>query len=172
MRQEKQLLLDEVNELIEQSNALIVAKHDRLNPQASWNLAEDLSKCKSNFKVMKKRLFYKATDEKKLPFKNQKLDGHIGVVFVQGDALEASKILVKFQKDNSNLLEIVFGQIEGNLCTKDDIEKLSKLPAKDEMRAQLLGLFEAPMAQTLSVMENLLTSIIILPRKQKRKRIK
>ena len=35
-----------------------------------------------------------------------------------------------------------------------------KLPAKDEMRAQLLGLFEAPMSQTLSTMESLLTSVM------------
>ena len=54
MRPEKQLLLDEVTELIDHSKAMIVARYDRFNPQASWNFAEVLSKCNCNFKVMKK----------------------------------------------------------------------------------------------------------------------
>ena len=159
MRPEKQLLLDEVTDLIDHSNAMIVTRYDRFNPQASWDLAEDLSKCKSNFKVMKKRLLYKAAKDKELVFKDKKMDGHLGVVFIQGDSLEATKVLVKFQKNNSDFLEIVLGQIDGKLLSSKDIDLLSTLPSKDEMRAQLLGLFEAPMAQTLSVMENLLTSV-------------
>ena len=37
---------------------------------------------------------------------------------------------------------------------------MSKLPSKDEMRAQFLGTLEAPMAQTLAVMDALLTSVV------------
>jgi large subunit ribosomal protein L10 len=54
----------------------------------------------------------------------------------------------------------VKGQFDGNLYDSDAVEKLSKLPGKDEMRASLLGLFEAPMSQSLAVMEALLTSVI------------
>lgn len=160
MRPEKQLLLDEITDLIDQSKAMVVARYDRFNPQASWNFAEELSKCESNFKVMKKRVLYKAAQEKDLSFKGKKMTGHIGVIFINGDLLEASKVLVKFQSDNADFLEIVSGHIEGRACSFEEIVMLSKLPGKDEMRAQLLGLFEAPMAQTLSVMDNLLTSIL------------
>ena len=60
MRPEKQLLLDEINTLIDQSCALIITQFSGLNPQVSWNLSEDLSKCNSNFKVMKKRLLWQS----------------------------------------------------------------------------------------------------------------
>ena len=42
---------------------------------------------------------------------------------------------------------------------KKDLEIISQLPTKDVMRSQLLGLFEAPMSQTLAVMEALLCSV-------------
>ena len=161
MRPVKQLLLDEINELIDNSCAMIVAKYGQLSPQSSWDLAEDLSKSNTEFKVFKKRLFYKAIEEKNLLIKDKKYEGHIGVAFVKGDPLEATKALVKFQlKNKENLFEIVLGQIEGKLFTSEEINILSTLPGKDEMRAQFLGLLEAPMAQTLSVMESLLTSVI------------
>lgn len=160
MRPEKQLLLDEITDLIDQSKAMVVARYDRFNPEASWNFGEELSKFDSNFKVMKKRLLYKAAQAKDLSFKGKKVPGHVGVIFINGDPLEASKVLVKFQSENADFLEIVSGHIEGKLCSFEEIVLLSKLPGKDEMRAQLLGLFEAPMAQTVSVMENLLTSIM------------
>ena len=41
-----------------------------------------------------------------------------------------------------------------------DVEKLSKLPGKDEMRAQLLATFEAPMAQTVAVMQSALCCVL------------
>jgi large subunit ribosomal protein L10 len=159
MRPEKQLLLDEINDLMDHSSAMFVTRYDRLTPETSWTLAEDLSKCKSYFKVIKKRLLYKAAQKRELPFKDNKINGHVAIVFVQGDPLEASRVLVKFQSNNVELLEIVSGQIEGRLCSSEEIVTLSKLPGKNELRAELLGLFEAPMAQTLSVMENLLSSI-------------
>ena len=42
----------------------------------------------------------------------------------------------------------------------EDVKAISELPSQDEMRAQFVGLLEAPMTQTLSVMQALLTSIM------------
>lgn len=171
MRPEKQLLLDEINHLIDQSTAMIVTRYEKMNSQISWDFAKDLSKCNCKYKVLKKRLLYKAAKDKDLVFKDKKADGHVGVIFIQGDPLEASKVIINFQKDNVESLEIVFGQIEDKFCSLEYIEKLSKLPGKDEMRAQLLGLFEAPMAQMLSVMDNLLTSIMFCLENKKDKEL-
>ena len=43
-----------------------------------------------------------------------------------------------------------------------DVKTLSELPSKDEMRAQLLATLEAPLSQTLSVMEALIVQRRIL----------
>lgn len=159
MRAEKQLLLDEINECIDHSQGIIITRYTKLTPQLSWTFGEELSKTKSKFKVVKKRILYKAAEKKNLPFESSEYEGHIGVVFVGGDLIETTKAVVKFQNDNEGTLEIITGQIEGKACSAGEILEYSKLPAKDVMRAQFLGTLEAPMASTLAVIESLLTSV-------------
>ena len=45
-------------------------------------------------------------------------------------------------------------------CSASDVEQISKLPSKEEMRAQFLGTLEAPLSQTLGVIEALLTTVM------------
>jgi len=88
------------------------------------------------------------------------LQGHIGVVFTGEDPVAATKYVYRFSKDNEDLFDVVSGRFEGALCSASDVKMISELPSKEEMRAQFLGTLEAPMSQTLAVMESLLCSIL------------
>lgn len=154
MRKEKQLLLDEIQQKIESSSALFVTKYDKLEPNSSWEFRELLSKSKSQFEVVKKRVFLKAAKNSGIEIDETLLDGHIGIVFVeQEDAMAPAKTLFKFSDDNGDLFKVLCGRIEGKIVPGSDVEVLSKLPTLDEMRATLIGLLTAPMSQLLSVME-------------------
>lgn len=166
MREEKKLLLEEIKEDIKKSNSIIVTKHNGMKPEDSWNLSKILGKNK--FKVVKKRIFKKALEDIKISFEMD-LEGHIGVVFIEEDPFEAIKVFYKFKKDNDQLIEIIAGKIEEETCSKEDIAILSKLPGKNEMRAQILGLLEAPMSNILSLSSNLLTSIPFCLKNKKEK---
>ena len=155
MRKEKKLLLDEVKELIDGSIAMIVTKYDKLKPKDSWNLSRSLSESESSFKVLKKRIFQMAAKELGYTFEKEELGGHIGVVFVKGDPLKAAKAVLKF-----DVLEIIKGQIEGKTCSCEEVKLLAKLPGKDGMRAEILGLFEAPYQGVVSVMNNMLSGLL------------
>ena len=78
------------------------------------------------------------------------LEGHIGVIFAdQMIFSKPPKAVFKFKQENEEVLEVIGGRFEGELYSAKDVEALSKLPSKDEMRAQLLGLLEAvPVANT------------------------
>ena len=160
MRPEKQLLLDEINELIDKSSSMIVTRYNKLSPQISWEMSKDLSQCKSQFKVVKKRIFYKAISQKNLPFDESKYAGHVGILFIEGDPLEATKTIVKYKNETDDFIEILTGQIDGKVCSSKEIEMLSTLPSLNEMRAQFIGLLEAPLTGTLSVMESIMTSVL------------
>ena len=154
MRAEKQLLLDEVKQKIDSSTAMIIVRYDRLPPNTSWVLRDQLAKSGSLFEVVRKRVFLKAAELSGVKIDETLLKGHIGVVFVQqSDAIPATKAVFKFSGDNQNALEVIYGQIEGKVYSGPDVEMLSKLPGLDDMRSELLGLFVSPMAQTLSVFE-------------------
>ncbi len=157
---EKQLLLDEIVNQINKSSAMVIASYKKLGSNVSWGLSCELAKSNASFEVVKKRILIKALEQTALKCTIDELESHIGVVFINGaDYIEAIKGLVKFSKSNNDLLKIIKGQFEGISYSAQDVEMLSNLPGKDEMRAQLLSLLEAPLSQTLSVMENVLTSV-------------
>jgi large subunit ribosomal protein L10 len=154
MRQEKQLLLDEIKEKIDASTAMIVTNYKSLPPNTSWKLRDLLAKQGSVFEVVRKRVFLKAAEKSGVVFDASLLDGHVGVVFVnQPDAMEPAKVVCKFSDENQAIMRVLCGQVEGKLVSGVDLVALSKLPSLNEMRAIFLGLLTSPMSQTLSVLE-------------------
>lgn len=160
MRAEKQLLLDEIKDKIEKSNSFIITKYNALKANTSNDFRNNICKAGGEFEVVRKRVFVKAAESLGIKIETGDLKGHIGVIFSENDPIEITKCVFKFGKEKDKVVEVIGARLDGRLYHAADMEKLSKLPGKDEMRAQLLGLFEAPMAQTLAVMEALITSVI------------
>jgi large subunit ribosomal protein L10 len=157
MRQEKQLLLDDIRDKISGSNGFLLTRYGKMNPNQASQFRFDLMKSGGDFEVIRKTILMKAADAAGLKLDRATLDGHIGVVFTTQDLLETAKTVFKFKEANEGLLEVIGGRFEGQLYSAKDVEALSKLPSKPEMQAQLLGLFEAVPSQLLAVFDALLT---------------
>ncbi len=161
MRQEKQLLLDEMREQIEGADSFVIARHHGMTSLAAEEFRGSVIEAGGEYEVVRKRVFLKAATAAGVDgLTEEMLQGSIGVVFAKEDGLAATKAVCKFQKDNKGVLEVLCGRFDSKVVTAADVETLSKLPSKDEMRAQLLGTLVAPMTQTLGVMQSLLTSVI------------
>ena len=161
MRHEKTYLLDEIKEKVEKANAIIITKYDALSPKEAWGLREKLNKNSSELEVVKKRLLLKALESCGYKYDLSTFEGNIAAVFIQGDAMVSTKLIFEFGK-SSDKLSVIAGEIDGVSYSQDGMEELSKLPSKDELRAQFVGLLEAPMSQTLSVIDSVMSSMVTL----------
>ncbi len=160
MRPEKQFLLDEIKEKMDVAKALVFAKYQGLNPNLASKFRMSVNEKGGSYKVVRKRILLKAAQASGLKIDTGSLEGHIGVIFVEQDPVEVTKAVCQFQDENKGIFQVIGGHFEGQLCSAKDVVEISKLPNQDEMRAQLLATFEAPMSQTLAVMEALLTSVM------------
>ena len=160
MRAEKQLLLDEIKEKIDQSKAMVLASYQKLSPNTTAGFRDSLRKIGGGLEVVRKRVLIKAAEASGVQLDPDILEGHIAVIFADEDPVATTKLIFAFSKENEDTLKVLGGRLEGQLCTGADIEMISMLPGKDEMRAQFLGLLEAPMSQTLAVVEALLSSVM------------
>jgi large subunit ribosomal protein L10 len=164
MRKEKQYLLDEAKDYIDHSKAFIITKYEQMDVASFSDLRRALHKQNSFFEVIKKRILKKALENAHIQI-DEELRGHIGVVFTQEDPMESLKTLIDFDANaeaGNKKLELLAGFIDQVPYKAQDMERLSKLPPKDQMRAQLLGTIAAPMIQTLGVMQSILASILVL----------
>jgi len=160
MRPEKQLLLDEIKDKISASKALVLASYQKLEPNLAAKFRMNISKTGGSLEVVRKRILIKAAKEAGVSLDPAVLEGHIAIVFAEQDPIQTTKVIYQFCQENEEMLNVLGGQFEGKLCSAKDVELISKLPSQDEMRAQLLGLFEAPLAQMLGTVDALLTSVI------------
>jgi len=110
--------------------------------------------------VIRKRVLLKAAENAGITLDLDALTGHIGLVFTGDNPLDLTKAVIKFGKENNNVVGIIGGRVDGILYNADQMKVLSELPSKDEMRAQLLSVFEAPLSQTLGTMDALLLSVV------------
>lgn len=160
MRHEKQLLLDEIKNKIADSKSFILTRYIKMKANSAWDFRGNIVKVGGDYEVVRKRILIKAAAEAGIHLDINNLEGHIGVVFPGSDPIEATKVVFQYGQGNDKSIEVIGAHLDGRLYLAKDVERLSKLPGKNEMRSQLLGLFEAPMSQTLAVMEALLTSVI------------
>lgn len=164
MSAEKELLMNELKAKINPRMGFILASYDKLSANKMAEFRETLVKTGGDFFAVKKRVFLKAAGNfdasGSLGYELGELKGHVALVMTKNSFVETTKALYAFRKENSENLHILGGHFEGKKCSSKDIEMISELPSVEVMRAQFLGLLEAPMSQTLAVIEALLTSVM------------
>ncbi len=160
MRAEKQLLLDEIKEKIEGATGFVALNYKNFTSARARAFRDRVAEMGGEFEVVRKRVFVKAAETMGLSFNVQALTGHIGVIFAKDDATALIKSTLKFSEENDEAMTLLAGLIDGVLCTAEDVEAIAKLPGINELRAQFLGLLEAPMAQSAQVVQAVLAAIL------------
>jgi large subunit ribosomal protein L10 len=87
-----------------------------------------------------------ADDAKRSGALKEQLVGTNAFVFAYDDVSAAAKLLSDFAKDNEKL-QLKVGEMDGLALDKKRIEALAKLPSKEVLRAQFLGVLQAPMSK-------------------------
>ena len=160
MKKEKQYLLDEIQAQLQHSGSYIVAQYGAMSANKANEFRRHLAKVGGRFVVVKKRVFVKAAEKMGVSLSSDAFRGHIGLVLAGNEPVEVVKAVLRYSDENESLFSLLGGYVEGSTIGADDVKRIATLPSKDAMRAQFLGLLEAPMAGTLSVVEAVLTSVL------------
>ena len=170
MRKEKQLLLDEIKDKFSQFKDFVITSYDRLDPNTAADFRTSIINTGGCFSVVKKRIFLKATREAGIDIDQKMLTGHIGIIYSGNDLIATAKVIYEFKDKKTGLLDVLGGQFEGKPCLPSDLKELSALPSREQMRAQLLGVFEVPLSGLLSVIENAMTGVVSCMDQQMKKK--
>jgi large subunit ribosomal protein L10 len=160
MKKEKQLLLDEVKGQIDQYNSFVIAMYAKVPATALSQLRREVHSQGGDVHMIKKTILIKAAKDAGIELSENELPGHISVIYGGKDPLETTKHVLKFSKENDNAFSVLGGRFDGKYYKAKDVEMLASLPGKDEMRAQLLSVLEAPLSQTVGAMDAILTSLL------------
>ncbi|WP_201457059.1 50S ribosomal protein L10 [Chlamydia sp. 17-3921] len=160
MKEEKKLLLQEVEEKILAAQGFILVKYLGFTAVYAREFRNSLFGISAEFEVLKKRIFFKAIESTGLQFDCPNVEGHLGVVFSYKDPVSAAKQILNFNKQHNNSLVFLSGRIDDTFLSGEEVEAIAKLPSLKELRQQVVGLLAAPMSQVVGVMESTLFGIL------------
>lgn len=160
MRAEKQFLLDELQEKLDSSIGFIVTRYQGFTANKARQFRDIVSEQQGEYEVVRKRVFFKALEKNGIPFNMDNIEGHIGVIFAKKDVAQLTKACVKYGEENEKALEVLGGKIEGDLYSAQDMIAIASLPSLNELRAQILGLLEAPARDIVSVCNAHLSGLV------------
>ena len=144
-KDQKAAVVEEIAAQIEGSEAVLAVDYRGISVPQAAELRERLNEAGARFRVVKNTLTERAADQVGAAELKELLDGPTAFTFVAegGDIALAAKALSQFRREH-DVLEPKGGRMNGEPLTVDQILELAKLPARDVLHGQLVGVIASP----------------------------
>ena len=144
-RIEKQSFIDSFRSSLEGKSLAVVTRQSGLTVTEVTDLRSKMREAGASYKVVKNTLARIAVNN--TPMENL-ADYFTGAVAISSseDPVAAAKIIVNFAKTNKKI-EVVAASLEGKFLDAQAVMALAQLPSRDELRAKIIGLLQAPLSK-------------------------
>ncbi|MBN1219073.1 MAG: 50S ribosomal protein L10 [Anaerolineae bacterium] len=149
-RAKKEELVQQYIEKFKNSEAVIITDYRGLTVVDLQQLRTKVREVEGSFSVVKNTLIQRALTEVGLPVPEEMLVGPLGVGFCGQNIPGVAKVITDFAKANE-LLTVKGGLMGSRIIDDAAVTSLAKLPPLETVRAQLLGLINAPASQLVGV---------------------
>jgi large subunit ribosomal protein L10 len=158
--QKKQDVVTELAAKLKGANSFFLTDFTGLSVKRMTQLRARLRNAGVEYIVVKNTLAERALMGSDLPDVAEFFRGPTGVAIEPRDPVAAAKVLADFAKENDNRPALKAGVVENRTVTAEEIVRLSTLPPREQLLAELAGAFEAPMQQLVSVLEAKLQEVV------------
>jgi large subunit ribosomal protein L10 len=143
-RDEKAAVIVEVRGPDPRSPGCARGRPDGADVKQSADLRGRLEEGDASFRVVKNRLTVRSADEAGAEALKAFLEGPTAFTFVRGDAATAAKTLATFRRESGRLV-FKGGTLDGAALTADQVEEISRLPSREQLQAQFVGVVASPL---------------------------
>ena len=137
-RKQKEKVVEDLSQIFSNSGVVLVAHYTGLTVSEISELRNLMRESNCGVRVAKNRLSKIALQGKANAKISEFLNGQTLLLFSE-DPVAAAKISVKFSKSNENL-KLIGGSLGEEILDLDGIINLSKLPSREELVAEIVGL--------------------------------
>ena len=161
-REEKATAVAEIAEQIQGSEAVFAVDYRGITVAQIEELRTKLRDSDATFRVVKNTLTERAADQADAEALKSLLEGPTALTFVRGDAAAAAKTIADFQRSTGGeLLPFKGGLMEGNALDAAQITAISKLPSRQVLYGQLVGVVASPITGLARSLNGLVSGLAI-----------
>jgi large subunit ribosomal protein L10 len=159
-RDEKAAVIDRIAGELESSQAVFAVDYRGITVSQVADLRAKLRGVDATFTVVKNSLTERAADKAGADALKAVLEGPTALTFVRGDAAAAAKALSDAQR-TTEVLAFKGGLMDGKPVTADEIRAISKLPSREVLYGQLVGIVAAPVSGLVRTLNALISGVAI-----------
>lgn len=156
----KQTIVSDLVGKLREANAFYLTDFTGLNVQRMTALRRQLREAGVEYVVVKNTLAQRAFEGLDLPDIGEFFSGPTGLVIGREDAVTAAKVLDEFAKENDDRPTVKVGVVDRRALTSDEVSRLAKLPPREQLLSELLGVAQAPVAQLAFLMQGMLGQVV------------
>lgn len=159
-RDQKAVAIAEIAEHIDQSEAIFAVDYRGITVEQVAELRAKLREADATFKVVKNSLTERAADQVGAELLKDYLTGPTALTFVRGDIALAAKAVADYAK-TTQLLPFKGGMMGAEALEVEQIRSLSKLPSREVLYGQLVGIVASPIGGLVRSLNALLSGVAI-----------
>jgi large subunit ribosomal protein L10 len=162
-REQKSAVVEEVAGQIQEAEAVFAVDYRGISVPQAAELRVKLNEAGARFRVVKNTLTLLAADKAGADSLKEILEGPTAFTFVTaegGDVALAAKALAQFRREHA-MLEFKGGVMNGEALTAEQIGEIARLPAKDVLHGQLVGVIASPITGLVRGLNALIAGLAI-----------
>lgn len=159
-REEKAAVIDQVATQIKESQAIYAVDYRGISVTQVAELRERLVEAGASLRVVKNSLTERAADQAGAESLKELLEGPTAFTFVSGDAALAAKAIARFRREHQ-VPQFKGGTLDGDVLSIEQIEDIAKLPARNVLDGQLVGVLASPITGLVRGLNGLIGGLAI-----------
>ena len=159
-RDEKAAAIAEIAANIDESQAIFAVDYRGISVPQAAALRAKLREADASFRVVKNSLTERAADQTGAAELKPLLAGPTALTFVRGDAALAAKALADYAR-LTQLLPFKGGLLDGAAVDADQIRAISRLPSREVLYGQLVGVVASPLGGLVRSLSALVSGLAV-----------
>ena len=143
--EQKAQVVAEIEEKVKKAKSIVLVDYRGLTVAQDTEMRVNMRNAGVDYKVLKNRIVLRAFKTGGLDGFDKVLEGPTAVAFGYEDAVAPAKIVADTVAKTNNKIAIKGGVIDGKQASVEEVNALSKIPAKPVLVGQLLGMLTSPM---------------------------
>lgn len=162
--EKKKAVVAELKQHLTESKGIVFTGYRGLTVAQDTALRRELRAAGVTYHVVKNTMTRLAAKEAGLDGLAEHLEGTTAMAFSTEDAVAPAKVICGFIKKNkledAGILTVKVGVVEGKVIDAGEVKALASLPSREELIAKLLGSMNAPIANTVGVLQGVIRKAV------------
>jgi large subunit ribosomal protein L10 len=142
----KKLVTAQYEDTFQQADGLILVSMAGLTVAETESLRTALDQNGAGLRMVKNSLARRVLADKGYEFGDEVLAGNVAIAYGSAEAaITAAKVFSKSDLGKAGKVSLRAGVLDGSALSPADAEALADVPDKDTLRAQLVGVIQAPL---------------------------